>query len=74
MRYDESNAYVSKNDPNLRYTVRETTGYQICRRESGTGVNEAGRTPESRYGDAAPGRGNCAGQVLVNDAVEPPKR
>jgi hypothetical protein len=38
------------------------------------GVNAWARGPQSRYGPAAPERGDCASQLLVSDAVKPPER
>ncbi len=69
MRYDNMNAYVSSNLPHTRYRADEQVGFEMCSSPVGTGVNKADRLPESRYGDAAPYRGDCVHQILVNDAV-----
>lgn len=75
MRYDDSDGYYSKSDGNtIYYTPGEPAGLGICTSAVGTGINDAGRLPQARYGDAAPGRGNCLGQLLVNDAVRAPRR
>jgi hypothetical protein len=74
MRYDNSNAYVSDADSKVRYSVREPVGHALCNTASGTGVNEPGRLPQARYGEASAGRGNCLQQLLVNDAVAAPRR
>ena len=76
MRYDTSWAYISDADPNMRYFVKDTEkrGATLCDSPAGTGVNALGRNPQSRYGGAAPGRGDCMHQICVNDAVSPPLR
>jgi hypothetical protein len=76
MRYDTSGGYIAKGKQgeNARYKVTEVSGMQLCSGSAGSGVNDANRSPESRYGDAAPGRGNCRGQILVNDAIPAPQR
>ena len=74
MRYDAATGYVSTTDPLLRYTTKETPGTTLCDSVAGTGVNDSGRTPQSRFGDAASGRGRCKLQILVNDAVGAPRR
>lgn len=51
----------------------EPIGVLLCRDSHGTGVNAAGRTPQSRYGDAAADCGNCFAQICPNDAVPPRK-
>lgn len=74
MRYDDSRGYAADSDPSLRYRVTEATGFQLCSGTAGTGVNDPGHTPQSRYGPAASGRGACSSQILVNDAVAAPER
>jgi hypothetical protein len=75
MRYDDARGYFSKSDGHTIYLVTpEGAGTTLCTQSAGTGINDAGRTPQARYGDSAQGRGNCRGQILVNDAVNPPKR
>jgi hypothetical protein len=74
MRYDIAGGYVAVSAPEVRYRVTEQFGMQLCRQSLGKGINELGRTPQSRYGDSDVARGNCFHQVLVNDAVAPPKR
>ncbi len=75
MRYDDANAHFSKANPNaVYYTPPEGAGFGLCASGAGTGINGADWQPQPRYGDAASGRGNCAGQVLVNDAVPAPRR
>lgn len=85
MRYDVAVAYPSARQPNVRYlTGGEVVGTVLCTTRAGTGVNAPLRMPESRYGPAAlktnggPGvlddRGNCAGQLRVNDLGNEPKR
>lgn len=66
MRYIWATAYVSKADPTIRYTqYTEAPGFTLCTANTGTGVNSASRTPQSRYGDAT--RGNCSAQIRVRD-------
>ena len=75
MRYDNARGYFSKADPTAIYLVdSEAAGLSLCTQSQGTGINDAGRLPQARYGDAAPGRGNCRGQILVNDNVAAPRR
>jgi hypothetical protein len=85
MRYDIAFAYPSVMQPNVRYlTGGEIVGTVLCTSRAGTGVNTPLRTPESRYGPAAlktnggpevlDDRGNCAGQLRVNDLGTEPKR
>ena len=47
----------------------ERIGVAICRDKTGTGVNAAGRQPQSRYGNAT--NGDCFSQICPNDAVPP---
>jgi hypothetical protein len=85
MRYDIAFAYPSSTTPNVRYlTGGEPVGVVLCTSAAGSGVNAAGRSPQSRYGPAAnatnggpdvvANRGNCAGQLRVNDLGNEPKR
>lgn len=73
MRYGMAECYPSLTDPKVRYVVmeRNTPGSTLCTSPAGTGINATGHKPQSRYGAAAPGRGNCAGQICVNDAAHP---
>jgi len=50
----------------------ESVGFNLCDSPVGTGVNLAGRLPQPRYFDAAPGRGGCKFWVCVNDSNAPP--
>jgi len=75
MRYSFAKFYAKKNsaDKSL-YMVTpgsERIGMQICRAPTGTGINAAGHSPQSRYGNA--GDGNCAAQICPNDAIPPRK-
>ncbi|MGJ5820289.1 hypothetical protein [Paludibaculum fermentans] len=74
MRYDVSGGYIADTDASLRYRVKEAAGMKLCSSTAGTGVNDANRTPQARYGPAAAGRGTCSSQILVNDAVKAPER
>lgn len=73
MRYDVAQAYERNGDPGGRYAVQEVAGASLCDSPAGTGVN-ASRIPQARYGDAASRRGDCKGQILVNDAITAPLR
>ena len=71
MRYDDASA-VKKPNGNIyilpnRYGQSELTGMYLCDKADGSGVNESGRKPFSRYGNADAGRGNCKKQFCVND-------
>lgn len=74
MRYFSSQAYVSSDDTTIRFRVQEAPGATLCTASNGTGVNDAGRNPQSRYGSAAAGRGNCKAQILVTDTAQAPSR
>ena len=75
MRYDDATGHASRSSPSvLYYTPGEYAGFAICTSGAGTGINGADWQPQPRYGDAASGRGNCLGQILVNDGVAAPRR
>jgi hypothetical protein len=78
MRYDNSWAYAStrSGEKNVRYYVQgdEQRGSMLCRTANGTGVNDPAHDPQSRYGPAAAGRGDCVHQICVNDLASPPIR
>ncbi len=69
MRYAAASAYVPAGGGNIRYLVLEPemSGIGLCGLTGGTGVNDPGRQPRSRYGNAT--KGNCKSQVSVNDAI-----
>lgn len=71
MRYDRNGAYVKRGQPNARVVIQpdrnpEPVGYRICTGRTGTGINAASPGP-SRYGNAAPGRGECKSKMKVSD-------
>ncbi|MBL9189795.1 MAG: hypothetical protein JNK23_20100 [Opitutaceae bacterium] len=77
MRYYFSEIYPKKGDPSTYYRVSphsEPIGGFICRSADGTGINAPDRRPQPRYGPAAANRGDCLGQLCVNDAIPPKKR
>jgi len=75
MRYDDATGHLSRESNSiLYYTPGEYAGFSICTSSAGTGINGPNWQPQPRYGDAAPGRGNCTAQILVNDGVAPPPR
>jgi hypothetical protein len=76
MRYDSSWAYVSEDDPSVRYYVQgdEERGNMLCATSAGTGVNDSRREPQSRYGPAGPNRGDCMHQICVSDLFVAPQR
>ena len=51
----------------------EPYGLKLCKTKTGTGVNAPSHKPQSRYGDAAEGHGDCFGQITPNDAIPPRK-
>ena len=75
MRYYFAKFYEAKNSAQKTlYLVTpgsESIGLSICHAATGTGVNAAGHTPQSRYGDAASGAGDCFSQICPNDAIPP---
>jgi hypothetical protein len=75
MRYDSRGYYSKANPATVRYCVKpEPAGQTLCSSPAGTGFNASGHLPQPRYGDAASNRGNCRGQILVNDGVAAPRR
>jgi hypothetical protein len=72
MRYWLSDLYPKKGAENTWYMVppgTEPVGSQICSSTKGQTINAADRSPQPRYFDAAPTRGNCQFWVCVNDAI-----
>jgi hypothetical protein len=83
MRYVFAEAYVAK--PPVRTLPGESagpypvyylvpqdsnrSGVDICELADGTGVNAPDRKPQSRFGPASAGRGACALQICLNDAM-----
>ena len=67
MRYSAAHVYMNRASKYVLFREDEEVGLSICDDGQGTGVNEPGREPEPRYGDAAAGRGNCEKQICVND-------
>ena len=76
MRYDDATGHASRMGPEraLLYAPESTRVSAICTSGAGTGINGSDWQPQPRYGDAASGRGNCLGQILVNDGVAAPRR
>jgi hypothetical protein len=75
MRYDSAQAYVYRAMANVRFWgFQELIGDGLCVSVNGNEINKSGRLPQSRYGPAAGGRGNCLHQLLVSDAATPPSR
>lgn len=76
MRYYFATAYKIEGRENAFYVIRPGSnriGRDLCRSGSGTGGNASSHKPQSRFGDAFAGRGNCFGQICPNDAIPPPK-
>jgi hypothetical protein len=76
MRYSLAEVYPMGNDPEavVYYAVppgTEPAGLQICSTGNGTGVNDVGRKPQSRYFDTEARHGSCKFWVCVNDAIPP---
>jgi hypothetical protein len=76
MRYYFANGYRKKGDKDSYFMIRpgqNKIGRDICRSPAGTGGNAPGHDPQSRFGNAAAGRGDCFSQICPNDNV-PPRR
>jgi len=76
MRYYFSNAYPAHGRKSTYYVTEpgtEPIGQTLCHSSQGTGINGAEHAPQSRYGDASGGLGNCTEQICPNDAVPPRK-
>lgn len=74
MRYFFANAYPKNGDGSTYYLSTagtEPVGSTLCTSPAGTGVNGPGFKPQSRYGNAADGRGACRSWVCVNDKYAP---
>jgi hypothetical protein len=78
MRYYFAKFYESKKPPvmgeKMYYLVEpgtERIGMQLCHSGTGTGINDAGHQPQSRYSDTAGDSGNCFEQICPNDAIPP---
>lgn len=73
MRYYFAKVYAKKGTRNAYYWISnrrsERAGLDLCRSGAGTGVNDKGRRPRPRYGDAGPGRGACVSTLIFNDAL-----
>jgi hypothetical protein len=71
MRYDAAGAYIHKRHNDWRVLVPdgEMVGTTLCTSNTGTGVNDSGRTPWPRYGDAADGK--CKEKVNCVDGSVP---
>ncbi|HWA29327.1 MAG TPA: hypothetical protein VG734_26995 [Lacunisphaera sp.] len=74
MRYNNASAYARgntryflKNAEGVNRVAKEIADIALCDSPRGTGVNSPSFMPRPRYGDAAPGRGNCKSQVCVSD-------
>jgi hypothetical protein len=74
VRYEEKGTYSPNETPSLRW-IPDGKDWRprttLCGSAAGTGVNAAGRSPQPRAGDAS--RGNCKGQLVVNDRYQVPK-
>jgi hypothetical protein len=76
MRYYFANAYRITGRENAYYLIRPGTGANragrdLCTSPAGTGTNASSHQPQSRFGDAHAGRGNCFGDICPNDAIPP---
>ena len=73
MRYDDTMAFIPSKLPDVRVLANDWasgSGVDLTDHPIGTGVNDPGRKPLSRFGDAdtAHQRGNDRSQVDVNDS------
>jgi hypothetical protein len=75
MRYDNARAYRSIADGNVIYFhgSTEIVGNRLCTSPAGTGVNMPTHHPQSRYGGANTGRGDCIHKFVVSDRWEKKK-
>jgi len=76
MRYYFAEAYEIAGKKNAYYLIRpqpgaKRAGREICTSPIGTGTNAGSHEPQSRFGDAPAGRGNCFGDICPNDAIPP---
>lgn len=76
MRYYFANAYRAAGSENSYYLIRpgagaNRAGREICKSPDGTGTNAKSHDPQSRFGDAHSGRGNCFGDICPNDSIPP---
>jgi hypothetical protein len=74
MRYYFAEFYPMNGKDDTYYQVTpgtERIGIDICHAGTGTGINDFDRDPQSRYGDAATGEGDCFSQICPNDAIAP---
>ncbi|MDB5298911.1 MAG: hypothetical protein JWO87_574 [Phycisphaerales bacterium] len=73
MRYSFASLYEKKGKSFAWYYISqkhsEKLGMELCRSAKGTGINDPGRKPQPRYGDAMPGWGPCADRIVFNDAA-----
>jgi len=67
MRYTCARCYINRAGDYVLFPDKEEFGLSLCKNDQGTGVNEPGRKPEPRYGNAAEKKGNCEKQICVND-------
>lgn len=73
MRYADRQAWLLASNPAVRYipdSAEKVPRDQLCTSPAGTGVNGPSHRPESRYGPAQAGRGNCKGQIVVSDLCQ----
>jgi hypothetical protein len=73
MRYSFAQAYERRGVPNAYFYISrkhtERLGLELCRSATGKGVNDAGRKPQPRYGDAAKAWGPCVERIVFNDGI-----
>jgi hypothetical protein len=67
MRYACAHGYKDNSGNYEIFADKEKFGLDICTDSQGTGVNEPGRKPEPRFGNATAGKGDCTKQICVND-------
>ncbi len=67
MRYKCACCYINNSFKYVYFADEEKLGLNLCTGSQGTGVNEPGRLPEPRYGNATAGKGDCTRQICVND-------
>jgi hypothetical protein len=72
MRYYFATAHEDRQKKNSFFVMRpgaKQPAIGICTGGEGTGGNAPSHQPQSRFGPAASGRGNCFGEICPNDAI-----
>jgi hypothetical protein len=75
MRYYFAKLYEKRGKANAYYFISkqrtEHAGMTLCKSAKGSGINDPGRKPQPRYGDAQAGYGGCGEWIVFNDSIKP---